>query len=163
MKKILIMVVLLIVLISNIYPKVITYGPVDAKTRILLAIESTRFKKKLLDELVEQLKDDTIYIEVTKNHKKDISKYSADDFDVTFISNSGAKAQVRPWIVEWLAENGSTPENVIVHTTQTTEWTPKIEVDSITSASVKGNDKIKELAMKYVEMIRGKINTEPEE
>lgn len=163
MKKFAVVIVLLIVLIPNTFPKPKIYGPVEAKIRILLAIESTRFKKKLLEELVEQLNDGLVYIEVTKNHKKDLSKYSAADFDVVFISNSGAKAQVRPWVLKWLTENGTTPENVIVHTTQTTEWTPEIEVHSITSASIKGNDEIKDLAIEYAGLIRNKLKVETEE
>ncbi|THB64096.1 MAG: hypothetical protein D6B26_05290, partial [Spirochaetaceae bacterium] len=63
----------------------------------------------------------------------------------------------RPWIIEWLESNGNDPENVIVHTTQTTTWTPQVQVDSVTSASYRKADDIEQLADELTEQILAKM------
>jgi hypothetical protein len=134
-----------------------TYGPVDSETRIVLAYEETRFKNRLMDQLVDLLNDGEVFIQVVDHKDGGLDGISASDYDVIYITNSGATAKVRPWVSAWLRANGNDPDNVIVHTTQTTRWTPRVQVDSVTSASYGNSNDIEELAEELSDQIKAKL------
>jgi hypothetical protein len=102
-----------------------TYGPEDSEKRVVLAYEETRFKNRLMEELIELLDDGETNITVVDHKNGGLEGISAEDYGAIYITNSGATAKVRPWVIQWLRANGNDPENVIVHTTQTTRWTPQ--------------------------------------
>lgn len=130
------------------------YGNGDRK--ILIAFEPTRFKKELINGLIEELDDGSSSILVVNHQKKGLEGLRASDFDVVFISNSGATAKVRPDVSRWALDNGN-PDNVIVHTTQRTQWTPQLEVDSVTSASLRKKDEIADLVSEFAGRIRDRL------
>lgn len=133
-----------------------TYGPADAEKKILIAYESTTFKNALVKALVEELNDGTKFIELVNHKKTKLEGIASDNYDVVFITNSGATAKVRPWVSEWIVQNNNAP-NIIAHTTQRTEWVPDLAVDSVTSASLWGDDKNINLAKEYAALIENKL------
>jgi len=126
--------------------------------RILLAMEKTKFKQKLIASMKEILEEQSVEVTVLKNHKKEISEISAEKFDAVFITNSGVRSKVRPWIVEWLEVNNAYSDKILLHTTQTKDWEVKVSVDAVTSASLKNN--IDETAQEYVDLLLEKTKTE---
>jgi hypothetical protein len=154
MKKISILLILLIVLAAAAGAQEGRYG--SGEREILIAFEPTRFKKELISGLLEELDDGGFSILVVNHQKKGLEGLKAADFDVVFISNSGATAKVRPDVSRWVAANGH-PDNVIVHTTQRTQWTPKLEVDSVTSASLRKKDEIADLVREFAGRIRSRL------
>ncbi|MBN1647307.1 MAG: hypothetical protein JW874_04675 [Spirochaetales bacterium] len=133
------------------------YGPADAGKKILIAYEPTPFKNRLLKDLVAQLNDGSVNIELLDHRKGGLDGYSASGYDAVFITNSGATAKVRPWISDWISRNNNAG-NIILHTTQITRWTPRVSVDSVTSASLTSAEKTAALAEEYAALIRAKLN-----
>lgn len=123
----------------------------EKSPRVLLAFEQTRFKSELIEEMKKQLAKAEIEI-VVKEHSKEGLAAKAADFDAIFITNSGVRSQVRPWIIEWLAENNKQKDRILLHTTQTSGWKINVEVDAVTSASSRGE--VKQLATDYVNRIK---------
>lgn len=156
-KKIILVLLLAAIITGSAAALVGNYGPGGADKKILIAYESTRFKNRLIEDLLSELDDGTVYISIVDHGKDGLEGLSAEDYDVVFITNSGATAKVRPWVSEWLDENGGDPDNVIVHTTQINEWTPQVEVDSVTSASLNRRNEIRSLASEYALSIRNKM------
>ena len=122
----------------------------DAPKKVLLAMENTKFKKALIEEMKKGLEKKSIQVTVVENHKKDLKNYRASDFDYVFITNSGVGSKVRPWIVKWLDDNGSS-SNILLHTTKIKEWEEKVEVDAVSSASE--NDNASMLAEEYIKLL----------
>ncbi|MDC7223527.1 MAG: hypothetical protein PQJ60_07275 [Spirochaetales bacterium] len=132
------------------------YGPADGEERILIAYENTSFKKALVESLIENLSGPGRYIQVVDHSKKELTGLSAADYDAVFITNSGVTAKVRPWVSEWLSVQSG--ENIIVHTTQRADdWTPQVEVDSVTSASISNRGARADLAATYADLIVEKL------
>jgi hypothetical protein len=115
------------------------FGSPQAPNRVLIATENTRYKRRLIDTLVEKLNDGSVYITVVDHKQKELQGKDPRDYSAVFITNSGAQAKVRPWVMEWLDAVSNYDENVIIHTTQITDWDPPVQVDSITSASDNSN------------------------
>jgi hypothetical protein len=132
------------------------YGDSEGTTKVLIAYENTRFKTNLVDGLIEDLSRDGFYIKVVDHQNGELEGINPTDYDVVFITNSGVTAKVRSQVSDWLASAGQ-PENVIVHTTQRSAWTPAIEVDSVTSASLRKSDEIEALVKEYGTLIRNKL------
>lgn len=135
---------------------IFVFSPVFAaedteKNTVLIMQEKTSYKKALVKALMTELDDETTIITVVDHSRDDISDIDPSDYDAVFITNSGAQAHVRPKVMEWLKANAAQDDNVILHTTQTTNWQPKVEVDSITSASSRKN--IDELVTDIAERI----------
>ena len=151
MKNISLLLLIFMVSTAAVFAQEGEYG--KGSTKILIAFEPTRFKKALVEDMVALLDDGSRSILVVNHQKKGLEGLRSEDFDVVFISNSGAMAKVRPDVTSWLEANGTDPSNVIVHTTQRTVWTPQIEVDSITSASMKKKDEIGSMAKDLVQRI----------
>lgn len=135
MKKILIS-FLLITLASFVWGVEYAGNP-GANHSILIAFENTRYKDQLVEELVSKLDNGNVYLTLANHGDGELDEFNSGDFDAVFITNSGAQARVRPIVIRWLDINSR--ENVILHTTQTTNWMPDVEVDSITSASRRSN------------------------
>ena len=131
------LVVLLFVNISLIASE--TFGNPSAPNRILIATENTGYKRRLIDTLIEKLDDGSAHITLVDHKRKGLEGMDPRDFSAVFITNSGAQAKVRPWVVEWLNEVSRFDDNVLIHTTQITDWDPPVAVDSITSASNNSN------------------------
>lgn len=127
-------------------------GPKNAGQRLLLATEPTRFKDALIQEMVRLLNDGQTYILVVNHSRNGLNGIDPRQFSAVFISNSGATAQVRPWVLQFLDRVKDFDENIILHTTQTTVWTPPVKVDSLTSASDMGA--VRRLAQEYVNRIK---------
>ncbi|MDC7220583.1 MAG: hypothetical protein PQJ59_11675 [Spirochaetales bacterium] len=132
------------------------YGTAPGKGKILIAFEKTRFKSALVEGLVEKLEGEGYYLNVVNHQKDGLEGVNPADYDGVFITNSGVTAKVRPVVSEWLAEKGQ-PAHVLVHTTQRNDWTPAVEVDSITSASFKKQDDIDRLVEEYAALIKGQL------
>ncbi|MBN2510828.1 MAG: hypothetical protein JXB03_11150 [Spirochaetales bacterium] len=153
MKKSVLVLLLLVLAYMSVMALVGDYGPVNGDIKVLVAYEPTRFKNRLVENLVDLLVEKNYSVKVVNHKKGELDDYNAGDFDAVFITNSGALARVRPAVVSWLTANGSDPENVFVHTTQTTVWEPQIEVDGTTSASLTGRDSIEKLAQEFSALI----------
>lgn len=129
------------------------FGSSNSSKRVLIAKEDTGYKKRLVRELVSRLENEgDISITVVDHGKGELSGVNPSDYSAVFITNSGAQAKVRPDVMVWLERNANNDENVILHTTQITDWDPPVEVDSITSASQNSN--INEISDNIVRKIR---------
>lgn len=126
---------------------------------VLLASESTRFKKALIEELDALLKQSGY--KVTKaDHSRDTwGAIKASDYDAVFITNSGVNSQVRPWIQEWLKKNAESSAFILLQTTQTSDWKVSANVDSVTSASAIKD--VKKLAADYHKRIEDALKVKP--
>ncbi len=153
MRRLSLLLVLLSVLSGSLWALTGEYGPAAPEGRILLAYEPTRFKNNLVSEMLTLLEERGFFISVVDHQDEGLSGLAASDFDAVFITNSGATAQVRVEVVDWLNLNGTTPENVYVHTTQITEWEPQVEVDGVTSASYNNRRRTNDLAAEFVEVL----------
>lgn len=111
----------------------------EKKVNVLVALEETPYKEALTTELVKLLEDDEFTVVLEKDHETNLTSYSAEDYDVIFITNSGVKSMVRPWVVEWLETNSEYESQIILHTTKTKKWSEKVSVDAVSSASNKKN------------------------
>ncbi len=131
------------------------FGSPQARNKVLIATENTRYKRRLIDALVEKLNDGSVFITVVDHKRKELEGQDPRDYSAVFITNSGAQAQVRPWVMEWLDSVSNYDENVIIHTTQITDWDPPVAVDSITSAS--DNSNIDSLADDIARRLRSKF------
>lgn len=110
-----------------------------AENRVLIVKEDTNYKKALVREVVEKLDDGNTEVEVIDHRRGQLDNVDPGDYDAIFITNSGVQAKVRPAVLAWLREVRDRDDNVIIHTTQINDWTPPVEVDSITSASQRSN------------------------
>lgn len=128
MKKV--MLILLIVMFST--------AALSAQS-VLIAKEDTGYKRALLDVLIQKLESEGFEVEVIDHKEGELEGVNPADYDVVYILNSGAQAQVRPEVLDWLASVAGNDDNVIVHTTKRTEWDEDLEVDSLSSASKKSN------------------------
>lgn len=122
---------------------------------VLIAKEDTSYKKALVEMLVEKLNGENITTEILDHKKEDLSVVNPADHDVVYVLNSGVQAKVRPDVQEWLNIIAGRDSNVILHTTQRTEWLPQVSVDSITSASRKAN--LEEITDDIVMRIKAKL------
>ena len=120
------------------------------KPRVLLAWEKTRFKSALIEEMERELKARGCDVVKARHTSKGLDARAA-DYDAVFITNSGVRSKVRPWIVEWLAANKAEAARILLHTTQTSGWKVDVSVDAVTSASSKSD--VKSLAAEYVARI----------
>ena len=129
----------LALLALNLIGAVESFGNARAENRVLIAKENTRYKSRLIDTLIEKLDDGTVAITVADHQRGELDGLNPRDFDAVFITNSGAQAKVRPDVMRWLNANSANDDNVVLHTTQITDWDPPVQVDSITSASKNSN------------------------
>ena len=106
---------------------------------VLVVKEDTSYKRRLVRTLVEKLEDQGAEVTVIDHRRGQLSGVDPSDYGAVFITNSGAQAQVRPAVLSWLGDVNDRDDNVILHTTQINDWTPPVEVDSITSASENSN------------------------
>ena len=125
------------------------FGSPDADDRVLIVSEASRYKERLLEALVEQLATPTTYIAVRSFD--DFAALDAADYDGVLVINAGVGSEVRSQVVRWLDAQGS-PDNVVVLTTQISDWTPNITVDSVTTAS--RNRNIPEVSQDLVARVR---------
>ncbi|MDF1567726.1 MAG: hypothetical protein RQ801_08250 [Spirochaetaceae bacterium] len=129
----------LVLMALNLIGAVESFGNARAENRVLIAKENTRYKSRLIDTLIEKLDDGTVAITVADHQRGELDGLDPRDFDAVFITNSGAQAKVRPDVMRWLNANSANDDNVVLHTTQITDWDPPVQVDSITSASKNSN------------------------
>jgi hypothetical protein len=153
MRRILVAFLLVLSLTVSLWALSGEYGSPSASGRILIAYEPTRFKNNLVSDMISILEERGFFITVVDHQAGGLGNLSAADFDAVFITNSGATAMVRVEVVDWLVENGTTPDNVYVHTTQITEWEPQIEVDGVTSASYNNRRRTGDLAEEYAQVV----------
>ena len=119
---------------------------------VLVATERTRYKRNLVEALVDKLESAGFTVNVIDHQRGELDNVDPGDYTAVFITNSGAQARVRPEVLAWLDKVRSNDDNVILHTTQITDWDPPVEVDSITSASQNSN--IDDLSDDIVSRIR---------
>lgn len=110
-------------------------GTPDMARKVLIATEPTEFKNALVTEIVRQLNDGNTYIKIVNHADKGLEGVDPRQFGAVLISNSGATARVRPWVISFLNRVAAYDDNVVLHTTQITVWTPPVQVDSVTSPS----------------------------
>lgn len=122
---------------------------------VLLALEKTKFKQSLIDKIKQILETKNYNVKVVDHSKKEMDSIAPSDYSVIFITNSGVRSKVRPWIVDWLKKHEGKTESVIVHTTQKKAWDIELNVDALTSASKTGD--VDKLAKQYSEKIISKI------
>lgn len=115
--------------------------------KVLLAFESTRFKNALIQELASLLQQNGYEVTQTDHSRDSWRAINAAEYDAVFITNSGVNSKVRPWVSSWLEAHSGTSTYILLHTTQTRNWTVSVEVDSVTSASAIRS--VKELATSY--------------
>lgn len=126
----------------------------SAGSRVLIAMEQTPFKKKLINKMKALLENRNMRITMVKDSEKEIRQYKAADYDLVFITNSGVWSKVRPWITEWIDANKADSAKILLHTTKKLKWQEDVYVDAVSSASSKKlADK---LAEDYVNKLLGK-------
>jgi hypothetical protein len=106
---------------------------------VLVVKEDTPYKKRLVSTLVDKLEDQNIEVTVIDHKRGQLNGVDPTEYGAVFITNSGAQAKVRPAVMSWLRAVEANDDNVILHTTQINDWTPPVEVDSVTSASQNSN------------------------
>ena len=116
----------------------LTAAALPART-VLIATENTAYKRNLVEVLKEKLEAEDIDVVVIDHQRDRLDAVNPEEYDAVYVLNSGAQARVRPVVLEWLSQVADNDDNVILHTTQRTVWTPPVEVDSITSASRRSN------------------------
>lgn len=127
---------ILTVAVATIATADMTYhGNRGGARRVLIATEATRYKNRLVDALIEKLDDGATMIVEVDHQAGGLDGVDPRDYAAVFITNSGAQAMVRPQVMRWLERYRAHDDNVILHTTQITDWDPPVQVDSITSAS----------------------------
>ena len=112
-------------------------GAENATRRVLLATEQTRFKTRLIEEVIELLLDGDTFIRIVDHSMGELDKENPEDYSVVLISNSGVGSRVRPWVTSWINSH-TQADNIIVHTTwRDLGWSPRLpeSVDSVTSPS----------------------------
>ena len=114
-------------------------GSENAPRRVLIAAENTRFKIALVERMVTLLDDGNTHVMVVDHSRNGLRGVDPREYSAVFITNSGARAQVRPAVLQWLNQIAAHDQNVVLHTTQITTWDPPVQVDSITSASSMGD------------------------
>lgn len=120
-------------------------GALDGQRRVAIVSEWSRYKERLIDALVDELNDGDTAIFV--RNFDDFSSIESSSYDAIVVINAGVGSEVRAPVVDWL--NGQrNDENIVVLTTQISDWTPQITVDSVTAASRNRNipDVTRELA-----------------
>ena len=156
MKKIIFLCLIVFLVQISVFTFEKEYGPEKSKNRILLAYEKTTFKERLIGALVKSLNDEKTYIKIvehTKNQKNnELNNEDPTQYTAVFITNSGVGSRIRPWLLAWLKKYEKNNKNIILHTTIEKDWQPKIDVDSITSASFV--TKIKELVKEITDKIK---------
>ena len=125
-----------------------------AGSRVLIAMEQTPFKKKLVDKMEKLLGEKNKQVTVVKDSEKEISQFKAADYDLIFITNSGVWSKVRPWITEWIDANKADSAKILLHTTKKLKWQEDVYVDAVSSASSK--KKADTLAEEYVSKLLSK-------
>ncbi len=124
----------------------------ESGKKVLLAMENTKFKKALMEEMKIQLEKRSLEVTLVEDHKKNLKNFKASDYDYVFITNSGVNSKVRPWVVEWLDKNSGS-KNILLHTTKIKKWEEKVSVDAVSSAS---DTKIAaDLAEEYIKLLLG--------
>ena len=120
-------------------------GSDGASRRVAIVSEWSRYKAALIESLTEELDDGETSIAV--RNFNDFSGLDAREFDAVIVINAGVGSEVRRPVVDWLSRQNP-DDNIVVLTTQISDWTPQIEVDSVTSASRNRNipDVSRELA-----------------
>lgn len=122
--------------------------------KVLIAMEQTEFKKKLVNAMKPLLEKQGMQVTVVENHEKEIAPVKAADFDLVFITNSGVWSKVRPWITEWIDNNKADSAKILLHTTKQLKWQEEVYVDAVSSAS--SNKLVSGLAEEYVTKLVGK-------
>jgi len=114
---------------------------------VLIASENTSYKKKLVQALTEELKEEGFAVETVNLQNGELEGVDPSTFAAVVISNSGVNKRVRPQVTAWLESIVGNDDNVIVHTTKRDEWDEALEVDAISSASQTSNinDVVKEI------------------
>lgn len=125
-----------------------------AAKKVLIAMEQTEFKKKLVNAMKPLLEKQGMQVTVVENHEKEIAPVKAADFDLVFITNSGVWSKVRPWITEWIDNNKADSAKILLHTTKQLKWQEEVYVDAVSSAS--SNKLVSGLAEEYVTKLVGK-------
>lgn len=125
-------------------------GSRSARNQVVIVSESSRYKERLIDAIVEQLDDGQTYIAVRSFD--DFGAINPRDYDSVLVINAGVGAEVRRDVISWL-ERQSFDDNIVVLTTQLTNWTPQITVDSVTTASQNRN--IPDVSADLVRRVRG--------
>jgi flavorubredoxin len=114
---------------------------------VLIASENTSYKKKLVQALTEELKEEGFAVETVNLQNGELEGVDPSAFAAVVISNSGVNKRVRPQVTAWLESIVGNDDNVIVHTTKRDEWDEALKVDAISSASRTSNinDVVKEI------------------
>ena len=89
---------------------------------VLIASENTSYKKKLVQALTEELKEEGFAVETVNLQNGELEGVDPSSFAAVVISNSGVNKRVRPQVTAWLESIVGNDDNVIVHTTKRDEW-----------------------------------------
>ncbi len=112
-------------------------GAVSRAPRVLLAYESTRFKDGLIEKMKALLEKENVAFDLVDHAEGGLKSIDASEYRAIFITSSGVKSQIRPWIVEWIGKNDAYQGKMLLHVTQTRDWKPETPVDAVTSASAR--------------------------
>jgi len=120
-------------------------GAAGASRSVMIVSEWSRYKERLIEAVLDELDDGSTALYVRSFD--DLPQIQANDHDAVIVINAGVGSEVRAPVVEWLGTQRGR-DNIVVLTTQIYDWTPQIDVDSVTSASQNRNipDVSRELA-----------------
>lgn len=107
-------------------------GTENGQRRVAIVSEWSRYKERLIDALVDELNDGNTALFV--RNFDDFASIDSSAYDAVVVINAGVGSEVREPVVDWLNEQRN-DDNIVVLTTQISDWTPDITVDSVTSAS----------------------------
>lgn len=116
--------------------------------RVLIAMEQTEFKKKLVNAMKPLLEQRGMQVTIVKHSKHELNNFKASEYDLVFITNTGVWSKVRPWITEWIDKNRADSAKILLHTTKKLKWQEHVYVDAVSSAS--SNTMAQRLAEDYV-------------
>jgi hypothetical protein len=107
-------------------------GSRSSGNSVVIVSEWSRYKERLIDTIIDDLDDGNTFIAVRSFD--DFPSIDPREFDSVLIINAGVGSEVRSDVVRWLNQQ-TFDRNITVLTTQITDWTPQITVDSVTTAS----------------------------
>lgn len=107
-------------------------GNAGGARSVMIVSEWSRYKERLIEALIDELDDGETALYVRSFD--DFSRIDSDEYDAIIVINAGVGSEVRTPVVDWLNAQ-RVDDNIVVLTTQITDWTPQITFDSVTSAS----------------------------
>ncbi|MBD3321365.1 MAG: hypothetical protein GF350_09755 [Chitinivibrionales bacterium] len=124
---------------------------VSLSVKVAVVFENTKFKSKLVETLKKKLEESNAAVTVAQHSKEGVALENPELYDAIFITNSGVRSMVRPWISSWLDSHTDIAPKILLHTTKTKNWEEQVSVDAVSSASAM--NQVDSLAGEYAQKV----------